>query len=87
MNRILVVLTIDVENLPANFDEILQHERAVVAQWKSDGILEQLYLRPARNGAVLILKNVDEQQATDLVASLPFYPLRKSLEILPLILG
>lgn len=85
MNRILVILTIDTDNLPANFPQILQHEREVVAQWKKEGILEQLFLRPTRNGAVMILKDVDEERANQLMTSLPFYPLRKSIEILPLI--
>lgn len=85
MNRILVILTLDMEKLPDNFQEILKHEREVVAQWKKDGILEQLFLRPTKNGAVLILKDVNEDQANDLIQTLPFYPLRKTLEILPLI--
>ena len=42
MNRVLVILTIDTENLPANFPEILQQERIVVAQWKKEG-LQNLY--------------------------------------------
>ena len=85
MNRILVILTLDMENLPGNFQQILQHEREVVAQWKKEGILEQLYLRPAKNGAVLIFKDIDEEKAIQLMTTLPFYPLRKSMEIFPLI--
>lgn len=85
MNRILVILTIDTENLPANFSEILQREREVVANWKKEGILEQLFLRPTKNGAVLILKDIDEEKANELIKTLPFYELKKSLEILPLI--
>ena len=85
MNRILVILTIDTDNLPGNFPEILKHEREVVAQWKKEGILEQLFLRPTKNGAVLILKNIDEAAANDLILTLPFYALKKSIEILPLI--
>jgi muconolactone D-isomerase len=85
MNRILVILTIDTDNLPANFPQILQHEREVVAQWKREGILDQLFLRPTKNGAVLILKDIDEEKANDLIKTLPFYALKKSIEILPLI--
>jgi len=85
MNRILVILTLDMENLPGNFQQILQHEREVVAQWKKEDILEQLYLRPAKNGAVLIFKDIDEEKANQLMTTLPFYPLRKSMEIFPLI--
>jgi muconolactone D-isomerase len=73
------------ENLPGNFQQILQHEREVVGQWKKEGILEQLYLRPAKNGAVLIFKDIDEEKANQWMTTLPFYPLRKSMEIFPLI--
>jgi hypothetical protein len=31
-NNILVVFTIDTENVPANFQEIIQHEQEVLAQ-------------------------------------------------------
>lgn len=85
MNRILVILTIETDNLPENFPQILQQEREVVAQWKQAGFLEQLFLRPTKNGAVLIFKDIDEEKATQLMTTLPFYPLRKSIEILPLI--
>ena len=85
MNRVLVILTIDIENLPSNFQEILQEERKVVSDWKNEGILDQLFLRPTRNGAVLIFKNLDEDQVNQRMTTLPFYPLRKSIEVLPLI--
>ena len=84
MNRILIILTIDPNNLPSNFPELLKHEREVVSQWKADGVLEQLYLRPARNGAILILKNIDEAGAHELIKTLPFYALKTSLEIIPM---
>ncbi|NBX11302.1 MAG: hypothetical protein EBR19_03690 [Chitinophagaceae bacterium] len=85
MNRVLVILTIDLQNLPGNFPQILQHEREVVAQWKKEGFLEQLYLRPTKNGAVLIFKDIDEQKVNKLMTTLPFYQLKKSMEVLPLI--
>lgn len=84
-SRILVVLTLDMENIPGNFQEILKQEREVVAQWKQEGFLEQLYLRPTKNGAVLIFKDRTESEVTQLMTLLPLYALKKSLEILPLI--
>jgi len=33
MNRIQTILTIDTENLPSNFQEILKYEQEVVAKW------------------------------------------------------
>lgn len=84
MNRVLVILTIDTDNLPENFPELLRHEREVVTQWKTDGILDQLFLRPTKNGAVLIFKDVTEEQVNQLMTTLPFYQLKKSIEVLPL---
>ena len=85
MNRILVILTIDTENLPANFQEIIKHEREVVAQWKKEGFLDQLFLRQTKNGAVLIFKDIDEEKVNELMPALPLYQLKKSIEIFPLI--
>ncbi len=78
-------MTLDMDNLPDNFPEILKHEQEVVAKWKEEGILEHLFLRQTRNGAVLIFKDADEQRAQALMEQLPFYPLRKSIEYLSLI--
>lgn len=85
VNRILVILTIDTDNLPANFQEILKQEREVVAQWKNEGLLDQLFLRPTKNGAILIFKDMDEVKANELMTTLPFYKLKKSMEIFPMI--
>jgi muconolactone D-isomerase len=85
VNRILVILTIDKDNLPSNFAQILQQEREVVAQWKKEGLLDQLFLRPTKNGAILIFKDMDEAKANELMTTLPFYQLKKSMEILPMI--
>ncbi len=85
MNRVLVILTIDLENLPRNFTEVMQQERAVVAQWKQEGFLEQLYLRLTKDGAILIFQNKTEEEVQQLMSTLPFYALRKSMEVFPMI--
>jgi muconolactone D-isomerase len=85
MNSIQAILTIDTDNLPENFQEILKHEQEVVAKWKEAGILEHLFLRQTRNGAVLIFKDIDEEKAKELMATLPLYKLKKSIEYLSLI--
>ena len=85
MNRIMVILTIDIENLPSNFQEIIKHEREVVAQWKEAGFLDQLFLRQGRNGAVLIFKDIDEAKVNELMPTLPLYALKKSVEVFALI--
>ena len=83
--HVLAILTIHTDNLPENFQDIIKHEEEVVAAWKSEGFLDQLFLRPTRNGAVLIFKNLSEEEVNEKMKTLPLYPLMKSLEVLPLI--
>jgi muconolactone D-isomerase len=85
MKRIQVILTLDMDNIPSNFQEILIEERAVVEKWKTDGILEHLYLRDLKNGAILIFKNIDEVEAKSLMTELPLYQLKKNIEYFNLI--
>jgi hypothetical protein len=84
-NRIQAILTIDTENLPDNFQEILKHEQEVVAQWKEEGILEHLFLRHTKNGAVLIFNDISEDKAKELMEKLPLYQLMKTVEYYSLI--
>lgn len=85
MTHVLAILTIHNENLPDNFQEIIQHEREVVAAWKAEGFLEQLFLRPTRNGAILIFKNLSEEEVNEKMKALPLYSLMKSLEVFSMI--
>ena len=85
MNRIQVILTIDTDNLPSNFQEILKHEQEVIAKWKDEGILEHLFLRQGKNGAVLIFKEVDEAKSRELMETLPLFKIKKSVEYFALI--
>ena len=85
MNRVQAILTLDMDNLPDNFQEILKHEQEVVAKWNAEGILEHLFLRQGRNGAVLIFKDLDEDQVKACMEELPFYKLKKSIEYYSLI--
>ncbi len=85
MNRIQAILTIDTDNLPENFQEILKHEQEVVAKWKEEGFLEHLFLRQTKNGAVLIFKDINEEKVKELMETLPFYKLKKNIEYLNLI--
>ncbi len=84
MQTVQVILTIDLENLPDNFQEILVEEKIVVGKWKEEGILEHLFLRESKNGAVLIFKNIEEEKVKELMTELPLYKL-KSVEYFSLI--
>ncbi len=85
MNQIQVILTIDTDNLPSNFQEILKHEQEVVAKWKESGILEHLFLRQEKNGAILIFNESDEEKVKTLMETLPFFQLKKNIEYFNLI--
>ncbi len=83
--RIQAILTLDMDSIPSNFQEIIKQEQEVVAQWKAEGFLEHLFLRQSKNGAVLIFKGIDEEKAKELMSTLPLYKLKKSVEYLNLI--
>lgn len=85
MNRIQVILTIDTNNLPDNFKEIVKHEQEIIAKWKAEGILDHFFLRQTKNGAVIIFKGIDEDKAKEIMATLPLYKLKKRVEYLNLI--
>jgi muconolactone delta-isomerase len=85
MNMIQAIFTIHTDQLPANFPEIIQHEQEAVAAWKKEGIIEHLFLRPTKNGAVIIFNSDDEAHVQGLMETLPLYPFVKSIEYLPLI--
>jgi muconolactone D-isomerase len=85
MDTILSIFTINTDNLPANFQEIIKHEQEMLAQWKSKGLVEHLFLRPTKNGAVIVFKNIDENKVKELMESLPLYQFMKSIEYFPLL--
>lgn len=85
MKTIQVILTLDMENLPANFQEILIQEQAMVTEWKAKGIIKHLYLREERNGAILLFNDLSEDGVKALIETLPFFAISKKIEYLKLI--
>ncbi len=83
--NILVIFTINTDNLPENFQEIIKHEQEVLSAWKQEGIVEHLFLRPTRNGAVIVFSNIDEERARLLMEELPLYQFLQTVEYYPLI--
>lgn len=83
--KILVIFTINTDNLPENFQEIIKHEQEILSAWKQDGIVEHLFLRPTRNGAVIIFTGIEEAKARTYIESLPLFPFVQSVEYFPLI--
>ncbi len=79
-NRILVIFTIDISNLPVNFQEIVKHEQQLIAKWKEDGILAHFFLRQTKDGAVLIFKGITNEKCLELMESLPLMQFKISVE-------
>ncbi len=79
-NRIMAILTIDTDNLPLHFEDIIKEEQLVISKWKEQEIIEHLFLRNSKNGAVLIFKGIDEVKVRELMISLPLYQLKKNIE-------
>lgn len=85
MNRIQVILAIDTANLPENFQEIVKHEQAVLFKWKEEGIIEHLFLTQTKDAVIMILKDIDEPKAKEMVETLPLFKLKKSIQYFNLV--
>jgi hypothetical protein len=70
MSRIIVNVIDDLGKIP-NLDQLLPQEFAVGGKLKEQGILEHLFVKDDRTGAVLVLKDVDLDKAKELVATFP----------------
>ena len=80
-----VILTlkedVNVEEIP----EVLQHEREVVEEWKQAGYIHDMYLRQAKNGAVIMFNEMNEDKVKELISTLPLFPYFKPAEYLGLL--
>jgi muconolactone D-isomerase len=85
MNKVLAIFTIHTNDLPANFQDIIKHEQEVLANWKRDGLVDHLFLRQTKNGAVIVFNDIDETKAKQLMESLPLYQFVQSVEYYNLI--
>jgi muconolactone D-isomerase len=79
-NRILAVLTIDIKNLPDNFQEIVKHEQQLIAEWKEAGFLDHFFLRHTKDGAVFIFKDISHEKSIELMESLPLMQFKIGIE-------
>lgn len=72
MKRIIVNITDDLTQIP-NLDELLPKEFAAATKLQEQGILEHLFLKDDKTGAVLVFKDVDEAKAKELVSQFPMF--------------
>jgi len=72
MNRIILNITCELDKVP-NIDVLLPKEFARGEELKQEDILEHLLIKDNRMGAVLVLKNVDEEGAKKIATSFPLF--------------
>ena len=62
MNRIQVILSIDMTNLPENFQELVKHEQEVLFKLTDDGVLALFFLTKKKKEEKIIIKNINEKK-------------------------
>lgn len=82
MNRILVLITLSDSGIETirSTPELPRKEMEFVNKWKEEGILESFFISVSKKDAVLILQNVDEQKAMELIEILPYFPYMAKIE-------
>ena len=85
MNITAVILTLKEGVNVSELGAILKHEQEMVAQWTSEGIIHDMYLRQGRNGAFIMFNELDETAVQALIETLPLYPYFKPAEFLGLL--
>jgi len=70
--RIILNITCDLNKVP-NIDELLPKEFARGVELQEQGIMEHLFVKAGRMGAVLVFNNVDEAQARQIATTFPLY--------------
>ena len=70
--RIILNITCDLDKVP-NIDELRPKEFARGVELQQQGIMEHLFVKAGRMGAVLVFNNVDEAQAREIATTFPLY--------------
>lgn len=85
MNIIAVLITIKDEVTVDDIPEVLQQERATIQEYTAKGYMYDLLLRPNKNGALLMFKDLEADKVQELINALPLFPYLKSIETWPFI--
>lgn len=72
MKRVIVNIINDLNKI-SNLEELLPKEFEVVGTLREQGVLESLYIKDDRTGAVLVMKDVDVAKAKELVSTFPLF--------------
>jgi hypothetical protein len=82
MNSILVLITLadgGIEQIKAN-PELPKKEMEFVNRWKEEGILENFFISVSKKDAVLIFRNIDEEETKSRIEILPYFPFMQKIE-------
>ena len=85
MNITAVLFTIKDEVTIDDIPEVLQQERAIIQEYNTKGYMYDLLLRPNRNGALLLFKDLEAEKVQELISALPLFPYLKTVETWPFI--
>ena len=85
MNITAVLITIKDEVTIDDIPEVLQQERAIIQEYNTKGYMYDLLLRPNRNGALLLFKDLEAEKVQELISALPLFPYLKTVETWPFI--
>jgi muconolactone delta-isomerase len=85
MNITAVLITIKDEVNVDDIPEVLQQERAIIQEYNAKGYMYDLLLRPNRNGALLLFKDLEAEKVQELISALPLFPYLKTVETWPFI--
>ena len=85
MNITAVLITIKDEVTIDDIPEVLQQERAIIQEYNAKGYMYDLLLRPNRNGALLLFKDLEAEKVQELISALPLFPYLKTVETWPFI--
>lgn len=72
MKRIILNITCELDKVP-NIDELLPKEFERGEELKQKGIMEHLFVKEGRMGAVLVFKDVDEAEAKEIASTFPLF--------------
>lgn len=72
MKRIVLNITCELDKVP-NIDELLPKEFERGEELKAQGIMEHLFVKEGRMGAVLVFTGVDENEAKEIAATFPLF--------------
>lgn len=75
MTRVLVLITLELDQLDSNYrKELFIKEQEHVQTWKKEKMLESFMLSSKTKQVILIFENISLEEVKNKIATLPFFP-------------